>query len=80
MKTAVSVPNEVFEKAERLARSTGRSRSQVYSDALREYVARHSSDEITEALDRVIVELGSDGEDDGFVRRAAARTLGSVEW
>lgn len=52
MKTAVSVPADIFEKAERLARSEGRSRSDLYSAALREYVARHAPDEVTEALDR----------------------------
>ena len=48
MKTAVSVPDDIFEGAERLARREGRSRSEVYSAALREYVARHSPDEVTE--------------------------------
>ena len=38
MKTAVSVPDDVFEKADRLARATGRSRSDVYSAALSEFV------------------------------------------
>jgi len=47
MKTAVSIPDEVFESAERLARRTKKSRSQVFSDALREYVARHAPDEVT---------------------------------
>lgn len=80
MKTAVSVPNDVFEKAERLARSAGRSRSDVYSAALREYVARHSDDEITEAVNHVVESLGPDAGSDGFVIRAAARALESAEW
>ena len=45
MKTAVSIPDEIFEKVERLAASEQRSRSEVYSAALREYVARHAPDE-----------------------------------
>ena len=80
MKTAVSVPDEVFQKAERLARSSGRSRSEVYSAALREYIARHAPDEITEALDRVVSELGADADRDPFVRSAATRTLETSEW
>jgi hypothetical protein len=36
MKTAVSIPDEVFEGAERLARHTKRSRSRLFSDALKE--------------------------------------------
>lgn len=80
MKTAVSVPDDVFEIAERFARSQGRSRSEVYSSALREYVARHAPDEVTESLDRVVTELGLDGGRDPFVAAAATRTLDASEW
>jgi len=80
MKTAVSVPDEVFEKAERLARSAGRSRSEVYSAALREYIARHAPDEITEAVDRVVARLGQESPADEFMRRATRRSLESTEW
>lgn len=78
MKTAVSIPDDVFEQAERLARRARRSRSQVYSEALREYVARHSPDEVTEALDRVFAEVDQ-GEDD-FMSAAAMRVLERTEW
>lgn len=78
MKTAVSVPDDVFEKAEQLARRERRSRSEVYSTALREYVARHSPDEITDALDRVVADVGATTEP--FVGRAAARILDTTEW
>lgn len=61
MKTAVSVPNEVFERAERLAKRLKVSRSELYSQALREYLARHSPDEVTQALDAVWAELGAPG-------------------
>jgi len=44
MKTAVSIPDDVFEKAERHARRMGKSRSQLYNHALAEYVARHAPD------------------------------------
>lgn len=78
MKTAVSVPDDVFERAERLARREERSRSDVYSAALREYVARHSPDEVVEALDRVIAEVGEGT--DPFVMAASRHTLESTEW
>ena len=78
MKTAISVPDDVFHKAERLARSAGRSRSEVYSAALREYVARHSPDDVVEALDRVIAEVGEGT--DPFVMTASRQTLESTEW
>jgi predicted transcriptional regulator len=78
MKTAVSVPDDVFERAERLARREKRSRSDVYSAALREYVARHSLDEVAEALDRVVAEVGEGT--DPFVAAASRQTLESSGW
>lgn len=38
VKTAISVPDEIFEEAERLARQRGMSRSQLYAKAVAEYV------------------------------------------
>lgn len=78
MKTAVSVPDDVFERAEKLARRERRSRSEVYSAALREYVARHSPDEVTETLDRVLADIGIDV--DPFIGAAGARILEGAEW
>jgi predicted transcriptional regulator len=78
MKTAVSVPDDVFDEAERLARREGRSRSEVYSAALREYVARHTPDEVVDALDRVVAEVGEGI--DPFVAIASRRVLESTDW
>lgn len=80
MKTAVSVPDDVFEKAERLARREGRSRSEVYSAALREYVARHSPDELAAATDDAVAQLGDGAGSDALVQAAAAGSLRSSEW
>jgi metal-responsive CopG/Arc/MetJ family transcriptional regulator len=78
MKTAVSIPDEIFERVERLARRSRRSRSEVFSAALREYVARHAPDEVTEAVDRVCADVKDEG--DAFVAGAAARALARTEW
>ena len=78
MKIAVSVPDDVFEEAERLARRTKRSRSEVYSRALAEYVARHAPDRVTEAMDRAVAEVGGPAEP--FVRTAARRILKRSDW
>jgi metal-responsive CopG/Arc/MetJ family transcriptional regulator len=78
MKTAVSVPDALFEQVDRLARRSHRSRSEVYSAALREYMARHAPDEVTEAIDQVVAELGEAVE--SFTGEAARRTLGGAEW
>ena len=78
MKTAVSIPDHVFEKVERLARRSRRSRSEVFSAALQEYVARHAPDEVTEAMDRVYAEVANPV--DPFVSAAARRVLENAEW
>jgi metal-responsive CopG/Arc/MetJ family transcriptional regulator len=53
MKTAISIPDKVFESAERLADRLGKSRSQLYAQALSSYVAKHQKDNLTEKLDEV---------------------------
>jgi predicted transcriptional regulator len=78
MKTEISIPDEVFEEAERLASELRTSRSQLYSRALQEFVARHAPDRLTAAMDRVMAEVGS--EVDEFSRRAARRVLDQAEW
>ena len=79
MKTAVSVPDEVFEKVERLARRSRRSRSQVFSAALREYVARHAPDEVTESMNAVCDNVLNE-QNDIFVGQASRRVLENSEW
>ena len=78
MKTAVSIPDDVFEAAQRLAQRTRKSRSRIFSEALKEYVARHAPDQVTEAMDRVCAELGV--QEDRFVASASRRVLKRSEW
>jgi metal-responsive CopG/Arc/MetJ family transcriptional regulator len=78
MKIAVSVPDDIFEEAERLARRTKRSRSEVYSRALSEYVARHAPDRVTEAMDRALAEIGVTA--DEFVRGVGRRVRKRSDW
>jgi metal-responsive CopG/Arc/MetJ family transcriptional regulator len=78
MKTAVSIPDDVFQSAELFARHAKKSRSQLFSEAVREYISRHAPDHVTEAMDRVCAELGDQA--DAFVSSAAQRTLKRTEW
>jgi predicted transcriptional regulator len=78
MKTAISLPDEVFRDAERLARRLKKSRSQLYKEAVAEYVARHEPEAITEALDRLAAEVDSGL--DKFGSAAARRVLERSEW
>lgn len=78
MKTAVSIPDSIFKKAERLARRMKTSRSELFSRALDEYVARHAPDQITEAMNEVCSEI--DSTPDAFVLSASRRTLERIDW
>jgi metal-responsive CopG/Arc/MetJ family transcriptional regulator len=78
MKTAVSLPDEVFRAAERQARRVKKSRSQLYAEALSEYLARHAPEEVTDAMNRVVEQLREPT--DPFVSAAARRVLERSEW
>ncbi len=78
MKTAVSIPDEVYAETERLARHLKKSRSEVYSLALAEYVVRHVPECVTEAMDRVCTEVGEETGD--FAAVASRRILERSSW
>ncbi len=78
MKMAISIPDAVFHRAERLARRLRKSRSAIYREAMAEYVVRHDADVVTEAMNRVVAQVA--GRPDPFVRAASRRILARSEW
>ncbi len=78
MKTAISLPEAVFKEAERFARRLNKSRSQVYAEAITEYLARHAPDSITESMNSVCDSLGE--KDTEFATAAARQTLARESW
>jgi predicted transcriptional regulator len=78
MKTAVSIPDDLFERAEELAEYRGVSRSDLYTAALRQYVDRERGDWVTSQINEVCDEM--DSETDKFVEEAARRTLREQSW
>ena len=50
MKTAVSIPDDVFHAADRAARELGYSRSQLYAQAIRRFLQQQGDDPVTAAL------------------------------
>ena len=78
MKTAISLPDAVFEEAERLARRLKKTRSQLYREAVMEYLARRDPDAVTEAMDRVADQV--DTRSDAWLSEAARRLLEHSEW
>ena len=80
MKIAVSIPDALHVEADRLARSLKYSSSRLYSDAVREYLARHDPDAITGALNLVCDRLDADADADPGIAAAGADLLRGVEW
>ena len=78
MKTPISIPDSVFESAERLAERLEMSRSQLYSEAVAEYVARHEPSTLTETINAGCDEV--DTRTDAFVGEAARRILVGSDW
>ena len=78
MKTAISIPDKIFRDAERLSRRLKKSRSQVYTEAVTEYIARHDPEAVTEAMNRVCEAI--DSPLDPAISAAARHRLEAVEW
>ena len=69
MKTAVSIADPLFAAAEQFAKKRKKTRSQLYSEALAEYLGRHARDAITEAMNRTCDAINETPDD--FVAVAA---------
>ena len=77
MKTAISLPDDVFASADALAKRLRMSRSRLYAIAVAEYVAKHRDADITARLNAVYADLPSGL--DPALRRAQARSI-TEEW
>lgn len=78
MKTAISIPDRLFEEAEQLAERLKKSRSQLYQDAIAEYLVRHDPESITQRMNEVCDALGSP-RDEGWAAASEA-ALRRDEW
>jgi metal-responsive CopG/Arc/MetJ family transcriptional regulator len=78
MKTAISLPDDLFSAADSLAGRLGVSRSELYATALAEFVAKHTETEITARLDQLYATEPSELEA-GF-RRAQRQSVANESW
>ncbi len=78
MKTAVSIPDDLFASAETLGKRLGVSRSRLYATALAEFIAKHRGRKVTEQLDAVYER--ADSRLDPALRRLQARSLQRNAW
>jgi metal-responsive CopG/Arc/MetJ family transcriptional regulator len=79
MKVAVSIPEDVFDVAEGLARRLNTSRSELYSRALVEFVGHHAPEPVTQRMNQVVAEVGA-GQGGAFQSEAARRVFKRTEW
>lgn len=78
MKTAVSIPDDLFQRADEVAADLGKSRSQLYQEALAEYLQRREPRSVTASYDAVIADVGR--EIDPWLAEAGRQALERNEW
>lgn len=78
MKTAISIPDQIFSRAERFARERKMTRSGLFTAAVAEYIQQHRQDDVTEKLNRVYAE--EDSSLDPVLSRLQALSLPREEW
>jgi hypothetical protein len=80
MKTAISIPDPLFEEAERLAKARGWSRSELYANAVTAYVNSERFAGVREKLDSVYGNNQEDSAMDPLLADAQARSLTKEKW
>ena len=78
MKTAISIPDEVFEAADRTAKKLGVSRSELYATAVHEYVKRYRIENITSRLNEVY--SSHDSSLDANIKLLQSKTIAKEDW
>ena len=78
MKTAVSLPDPLFEEADGLAQKLGISRSELYARALAAFLRTYDKSGVTQALDRVYAE--EDSSLDPALARLQGAALSRDDW
>jgi hypothetical protein len=78
MKVAVSVPDPIFEAAERVSRRMRLSRSRLYAKAVEAFVRQHSDDDVTERLNQVYA--GASSKLDSSLEVASLEVLRGETW
>lgn len=82
MKTAISVPDTVYQRAERRARALGLNRSEFYTRAAVHFLDGLDQEDVTERLDAAIAAAGAESgaEQLAWASSAAARLPGEDDW
>jgi metal-responsive CopG/Arc/MetJ family transcriptional regulator len=80
MKTAISIPDKMFEAAERMARRLGISRSQLFQRAVARFLDEQRKLGVTEALDEIYGDAPSTSRLDPFLSQIQSASLPREDW
>ena len=80
MKTAISIPDQIFRRAEAAAKRLGLSRSELFTRAAVEFLKAHPPEDVTASYDRAFAEPESDRKLPAQRRSVARAALRKVEW
>jgi metal-responsive CopG/Arc/MetJ family transcriptional regulator len=80
MKTAISIPDEIFEQADRLAKARGWSRSELYANAVSAFVNSERFSGVRERLEAVYGDGTEDSTVEPLLARAQARSIARENW
>jgi hypothetical protein len=78
MKTAISIPDPIFQAAEEYAQEQGMSRSELYARAIEHYLQQHRYQGVTETLDQLYATDPSPLEPD--LKAAQSKALNEDAW
>ncbi len=78
MKTAISIPDSVFQSAENLAQRLGLSRSELYAKAVNEYINTHKYQNVKKKLNEIYGSIDSEMEED--ISSMQFRSIPKEDW
>lgn len=78
MKTAISIPDNVYQSAEKLAQRLGKSRSQLYTQALNNYLEQNNEKGVRELLDKVYAT--EDSQLSSPIKRLQSKVVAKEQW
>jgi metal-responsive CopG/Arc/MetJ family transcriptional regulator len=80
MKTAISIPDETFERAERRAASLGISRSEFFTKAAQRYLDQLDEDALTAGIDAAVDLIGEDDSSRAAAMAGRRRLATEDDW
>ena len=78
MKTAISIPDDVFARVEKFAKRRNMSRSALFTVAVDQYVQHHRADDVTRRLNAIYAR--EDAKLDPVLERLQSHALPREEW